>query len=58
MVANDLSRREEVGCVHGEVFREVLPPTAMVEEGRSIDLAMLAGIEAEVMTIDTPVSTD
>lgn len=45
----DISRWEEVGRAHGEVFRDVRPATAMVEVARLIDPAMLVEIEAEAI---------
>ena len=45
----DISRWEEVGRAHGEVFGEIRPATAMVEVSRLIDPAMLVEIEAEAI---------
>ncbi len=42
----DISRWEEVGQAHGEVFCEVRPATAMVEVQRLIAPEMLVEIEA------------
>src|SRR5688500_4818452 len=45
----DISRWEEVGRAHGEVFGEIRPATAMIEVSRLIDPAMLVEIEAEAI---------
>ena len=45
----DISRWEDVGRAHGEVFRDVRPATAMVEVSRLIDPAMLVEIEADAV---------
>jgi enamine deaminase RidA (YjgF/YER057c/UK114 family) len=45
----DISRWEEIGRAHGEVFGEIRPATAMVEVSRLIDPAMLVEIEAEAI---------
>jgi len=41
----DISRWEECGRAHGEVFGDVMPATSMVEVSRLIDPAMLVEIE-------------
>ena len=47
MFVTDISRWEEYGRAHGEVFREVMPATTMVEVSRLIDERMLIEIEAD-----------
>ena len=45
----DISRWEEVGRVHGEVFGTVRPATTMVEVSRLIDPALLVEVEADAV---------
>ncbi len=45
----DISRWEEVGRAHGEVFGEVRPATSMVEVRRLISPEMLVEIEADAV---------
>ena len=45
----DISRADEVGRAHGEVFRDIRPVSTMVEVARLIDPAMLVEIEAEAV---------
>ena len=45
----DISRWEEVGRAHGEVFGAVRPATSMVEVSRLIDPRMMVEIEAEAI---------
>jgi enamine deaminase RidA (YjgF/YER057c/UK114 family) len=47
MFVTDITRWEEYGRAHGEVFRDILPATTMVEVSRLIDPAMLIEIEAD-----------
>ena len=45
----DITRWEEVGRAHGEVFGDVRPATTMVEVSRLIDPALLVEIEADAV---------
>ena len=47
MFVTDISRWEEYGRAHGEVFSAVLPATSMVEVSALIDPRMLIEIEAD-----------
>jgi len=47
MYVTDISRWEEYGRAHGELLRDVMPATAMVEVNRLIDPRMLIEIEAD-----------
>ena len=49
MYVTDISRWEEVGRVHGEVFGTIRPATAMVEVSGLLDPAMLVEIEADAV---------
>jgi enamine deaminase RidA (YjgF/YER057c/UK114 family) len=48
----DISRWEEVGRAHREVFGEVMPATTMVEVARLIDPEMLVEIEADAIVAE------
>lgn len=47
MFVTDISRWEEVGRVHGEVFATVRPATSMLQVAALIDPALLVEIEAD-----------
>jgi enamine deaminase RidA (YjgF/YER057c/UK114 family) len=49
MFVTDISRWEEVGRAHGEVFGAVRPATTMVEVSKLIDPALLVEIEADAV---------
>ena len=47
MFVTDISRWEEYGRAHGEVFNSIMPATSMVEVSALIDPQMLIEIEAD-----------
>ena len=47
MYVTDISRWEEVGRVHGELFGTIRPATSIVEVAKLIDPDMLVEIEAD-----------
>jgi enamine deaminase RidA (YjgF/YER057c/UK114 family) len=49
MFVTDISRWEEFGRAHGEVFGAIRPATSMVEVRRLIDPALLVEIEADAI---------
>jgi enamine deaminase RidA (YjgF/YER057c/UK114 family) len=49
MFVTDISKWEEVGAVHGEVFAGIRPATTMVEVARLIDDAALVEVEADAI---------
>jgi enamine deaminase RidA (YjgF/YER057c/UK114 family) len=49
MFVTDISRWEEIGRVHGEVFGDIRPATAMLEVSGLLDPAMLVEIEADAV---------
>ena len=50
----DISRWEEVGRAHGDVFHEIRPASTMVEVSRLIDPDMMVEIEVEAIVADVP----
>ena len=49
MFVTDISRWEEIGRAHGEVFGDVRPATTMVQVAALIDPEMLVEIEADAV---------
>ena len=49
MFVTDISRWEEVGRAHGEVFGDVRPASTMVQVAALIDPALLVEIEADAV---------
>jgi enamine deaminase RidA (YjgF/YER057c/UK114 family) len=49
MFVTDISRWEDAGRAHGEVFGDIRPATTMVEVARLIDPEMLVEIEADAV---------
>lgn len=52
MYVTDISRWQEVGRAHAEMFRDIRPATTMVEVSRLIDPAMLVEIEADAIVAE------
>jgi len=49
MFVTDISRWEEIGRAHGEVFGDVRPASSMLQVSALIDPAMLVEIEADAV---------
>ena len=49
LFVTDISRWEDVGRVHGEIFADIRPATSMVEVSKLIDPALLVEIEADAV---------
>ena len=49
LFVTDISRWEEYGRAHGEVFRDIRPATAMIQISKLIDPAMVVEIEADAI---------
>ena len=49
MFVTDITRWEEVGRAHGEVFGTIMPATTMVQVSALIDPAMMVEIEADAI---------
>lgn len=52
MFTTDISRSDEIGRAHGEVFGAIRPVTAMYEVSGLIDPRMLVEVEADAFIID------
>ena len=48
----DISRWEEIGRAHGEVFSDIRPACTMVEVSRLISPDMLVEIEADALVVE------
>ena len=49
MYLTDIGRWEELGRVHGEVFRDIRPATAMIGVSALLDPDMLVEVEADAV---------
>jgi enamine deaminase RidA (YjgF/YER057c/UK114 family) len=45
----DISRWDEYGRAHGEIFKEIRPASAMIQISRLIDPDMVVEIEADAI---------
>ena len=52
MFTTDISRSDEIGRAHGEVFGTIRPVTAMYEVSGFIDPRMLVEVEADAFVIE------
>jgi enamine deaminase RidA (YjgF/YER057c/UK114 family) len=52
MFTTDISRADEIGRAHGEVFGTIRPVTAMYEVSGFIDPRMLIEVEADAFVIE------
>lgn len=52
MFVTDISRFEEIGRAHGEVFRDIRPASTMVEVKALVDPGMLIEVEADAYVED------
>ena len=52
MFVTDISRWEELGRVHGEIFGEIRPATTMVEVAKLIDKDALVEIEVDALVVE------
>jgi enamine deaminase RidA (YjgF/YER057c/UK114 family) len=51
MFVTDISKWEDLGRVHGEIFGDIRPATTMVEVTKLIDTAALVEIEADAIVL-------
>jgi enamine deaminase RidA (YjgF/YER057c/UK114 family) len=51
MYVTDISRWQEVGQAHGEVFGSIRPATSVIEVTRLIEPALLVEIEADAVVL-------
>jgi enamine deaminase RidA (YjgF/YER057c/UK114 family) len=51
MFVTDILKWEEVASVHGEIFGEIRPATAILEVARLIDAEAKIGIEADAIVV-------
>ena len=49
MFVTDISRWEQIGKAHGEVFGDILPAATMVEVSRLVNLDHLVEIEVDAV---------
>lgn len=52
MFVTDISRWEEIGRAHGEVFRDIRPVATMVEVAALIEPGLLVEIEAQAIVTE------